>query len=168
MTRFVRYSVDGKHLASSSGTGGLKLWDTATGALTRIFPARLADFSPDGSRIACVSSGYKAIAKVDIYNLTDGSLVRSLTGEKATDVSWLLWVAFSPDGRLLAAADWDGTVIVWNVATGERKHAFTEQAGVHVAVFAPTAPCWQPAAKAGFLRLWKLPAEPAQPLPEKK
>ena len=51
---FIRYSVDGKCLATSSNAGPLKLWNVATGELTRIFPALgQADFSPDGKTIAC-------------------------------------------------------------------------------------------------------------------
>ena len=54
---FVRYSVDGKYLATSSNDGPVKLWDVATGELIRIFPGLSgADFSPDGETIACQSA----------------------------------------------------------------------------------------------------------------
>ena len=33
--------------------------------------------------------------------------------------SWVLGVAFSPDGQRLASASWDGTAKVWNMATGQ-------------------------------------------------
>lgn len=34
--------------------------------------------------------------------------------------SWVLSVAFSPDGRLLAAGAWDGTVWLWGIADALR------------------------------------------------
>ena len=34
-------------------------------------------------------------------------------------------VVFSPDGGTLAAGDWEGAVLLWDVKTGEQKQAFT-------------------------------------------
>ena len=38
-------------------------------------------------------------------------------------------LTFSPDGRLLAASDWNGTVTLWDVATGERKQTIADHQG---------------------------------------
>ena len=140
----------------------MKLWDAATGELTRIFPCRAeADFSPDGETIACVSaasSADKTIGKVNLYNLRDGSLVNSFASEKGASASWLLCVTFSPDGRLLAASDWNGTVTLWEVATGERKQTITDhRAGVRSAVFAPDGGTLATGSEDKTLRLSKLP-----------
>ncbi|MEX2121628.1 MAG: hypothetical protein WD847_18720 [Pirellulales bacterium] len=165
---FIRYSVGGTHLASSSNEGPVKLWAQATGELARIFPGRLrADFSPDGETIACPSassSGDKSVAQVDIYQLRDGSLVKSFASEKGASASHLLWVTFSPDGRLLAAADWNGSVTLWDAATGERKRTIADhQAGVLTAVFAPDGATLATGSEDKTLRLWKVPAEWLQP-----
>ena len=161
---FVRYSVDGKYLATSSNEGPEKSWDVATGKLTRIFPGRhRADFSPDGETIACqsaASSADKTIGKVDLYKLRDGSLVKSFASEKGASASWLLCVTFSPDGHLLAASDWNGTVTLWDVATGECKQTITDhQAGVLAVVFAPDGAALATGSEDNTLRLRKLPAE---------
>ena len=59
---FVRYSGNGKYLATSSNEGPVKLWDVATGELMRIFLGlSQAAFSPDGEAIACQS----AVASAD-------------------------------------------------------------------------------------------------------
>jgi len=139
---FVKYSINGKCLATSSNEGPVKLLDVATGELTRIFPARFqADFSPDGETIACLSSASstdKTIGRVDLYNLRDGSLVRSFTSKKVASASWLLCVTFSRGGHLLAASDWNGTVTLWDVATGQRKQTTVgHKAGVGSVAFAP-------------------------------
>ena len=60
-----------------------------TGQFSRMFPGRMAaDFSPDGKNIACVAAASveaKTIGRVDLYNVHDGSLVRSFTSETGPD-----------------------------------------------------------------------------------
>ena len=159
---FDRYSVDGKHLVTSSNFGPLKMWDVATGELTRIFPGLCqADFSPDGKTIACqvaATAPDLTIGRVDLYNLRDGLLVNSFASEKGASASYLLCVRFSPDGRLLAASDWNGTATLWDVASGQRKLTFTDKAGVHAAVFAPDGATLATGSEDKILRLRKLPA----------
>lgn len=121
-TTFVKYSADGKYVASASNWASVKLWDASSGELVRILAGvTRADFSPDGTLLACSSSATKqdqTVGKVNLYNLQTGELIRSLTTEQAGTASYLLSVAFSPDGATLAAADWNGLVTLWTVATG--------------------------------------------------
>ena len=69
------------------------------------------DFSPDGARLASI--GVDGAAKV--WDAGTGNLVHSLSGDPDT-VGYD--VAFSPDGRLLAAS-WKSQVLAWDAATGE-------------------------------------------------
>jgi WD40 repeat protein len=47
-------------------------------------------------------------------------------------------VAFSPDGKTLAAGSWDGTVRLWEVATGKELHQFHDQkTRVRAVAFSP-------------------------------
>ena len=169
---FLRYSVDGKSLATSSNEGPVKLWDTQTGQLIRMFPGRSStDFSPDGETIACLSaasSSDKRIGTVDLYRLDDGSLVRSFASEKGDSSSYLLWVTFSPDGNFLAATDWNGTVTLWDIRTGDRRQTISNfQTGVHCAAFGPNGAMLALGSEDKTLRLWKLPADLIHPREKK-
>ena len=170
--QFVKYSVDGKSLATSAGPS-VKLWNAATGELVRIFPGiYTADFSPDGQTIAChVASSPKDtnVGRVDLYNVRDGSLVKSFASEKGAAKSWVTSVTFSPDGRLLAATDWNGTVTLWDVASGQRKLTISDhKAGVASAAFSPDGATLATGSEDKTLRLRKLPAELTKLAPKAK
>jgi WD40 repeat protein len=68
---------------------------------------RSVSFSPDGSLLA---SGSKD-KTIKLWRVSDGSLVRTLTGH--TD--WVMSVSFSPDGSLLASGSVDKTIKLWQV-----------------------------------------------------
>ena len=86
------------------------------------------------------------------------SLVRSFTTEKQSAASWLLGIAYSPDGRLLAATDWAGTVTVWNASTGERVQTLADyKAGVLTAAFSPDSKTLATGSEDKTLRLWNVP-----------
>lgn len=69
----------------------------------------MARFSPDGNVLA-VARG----SMVNLRDATTGEAKASLSGHER-DVSS---IAFSPDGRRVATGSADGTVKIWNAATG--------------------------------------------------
>jgi RNA polymerase sigma factor (sigma-70 family) len=64
-------------------------------------------------------------------------------------------VAFSPDGRALAGAGFDGVVRVWNVATGELRHTLPGHGeSANAIAFAPKGDVLATAGSDGRVRLW--------------
>ncbi len=109
------FSADGRYLVSSAWgdkEGPLTVWDLATGKahFTEINGRWLfARFSPDGKRLAC--SGFKK--DLTVIDPGSGKIL------SAFPIRWARPMAFSDDGRTLAAAH-DYGVSLWDVGTGKR------------------------------------------------
>ncbi len=110
------FTTDGKALASGSYDGTVRVTEVATGKEVRKFrvmkePAWAVALSPDATLAAC---GDQADTTVLLWDVTTGKELRRLTRSGSGSIR----LAFSADGRTLAATDGGGGLRLWELATG--------------------------------------------------
>jgi WD40 repeat protein len=136
--RSALYSPYGTRILTCDRDRTARIWDAATGKPLATWPGYTAGigaaaFSPDGRRVAVTQEGWQVV------DYKDGRLpARHLFTDRTTCV-WdaatgknlfhllkhddrVVSVQFSPDGRKIVTAAWDGTARIWDADTGGELH----------------------------------------------
>lgn len=154
----VAVSPDGRHVATSSFDGRIRVHDARTGDLRLALGSnvdrggRIVAFLPDGRGLT--AAGFHMDKRVKVWDLTTGAPVRTLAGHSEIET---YAVAVSPDGRLLASAGTDRLILVWELATGTLRHRFAEQPlPVTALAFSPDSLTLASGGGEKTVRLWSM------------
>jgi WD40 repeat protein len=149
------FAPDGSTLASSGGDRTTRIWDVPAGRprFKITSPARTLAalaYSANGC-LLFLSDQTKPV--VWIWDVTSGVERSSLRGFAGAVVA----VAASPDGTTLAAADCQGVVTFWDIATFKIRPTRLAHVGVCTLAFAPDNSTLASGGFDGTIYLWAFP-----------
>jgi WD40 repeat protein len=110
----ISYSPDGRYIASASGNGLVRLWNTSDGSCKSVLEGHQAPvpsicFSPNGKILASVGED----SCLRLWNVQDASCLLVLS-DQIHPRGCILSVTFSPDGQTLVTGGNDQRVCFWN------------------------------------------------------
>ncbi|KZZ90701.1 WD repeat-containing protein 5B [Ascosphaera apis ARSEF 7405] len=109
----VQFSPDGTMIASSSADCTIRVWDTASGRLIRVFEGHLAGisticWSPDSTIIASGSDD----KSIRLWNVSTG---KPHPVPFLGHHNYIYSLAFSPKGNILVSGSYDEAIFLWDV-----------------------------------------------------
>jgi WD40 repeat protein len=158
----IAFSPDDRKIITAGADGLARVWDARTGKQVAVIkePSGVvingAVFSPNGQLIATAGGdGDAYLWSAKTYRRV---LPRALPSSYSTPT---YTVAFSPNGKLIATSD--GTVRVWDVATGKLIQTLSARDGtiIEAAQFSPSGKQIVTAGLDGATRIWATPQEGA-------
>ncbi|HXI50293.1 MAG TPA: serine/threonine-protein kinase [Candidatus Saccharimonadales bacterium] len=148
----LRFSADGRALASFTKGSGVTLWQLPSGVVLKRWPvaiARVEDlaFSPDGALLAAAESNNA----IEIWAVSTGQVRATLTGHAGA----VLRLAFSPDGRTLASTSRDETVRLWSLAARRELATLSQDGALDYLEFTRDGRSLVGTGTNGHLRVWR-------------
>ncbi|BAZ46552.1 WD-40 repeat protein [Chondrocystis sp. NIES-4102] len=147
----IKYSPDGKLIASVSWERNIKIWNAETGQLINTLRGNneginTIAFTPDGQTL--VSGGEDR--NIKIWNVATGQLINTLTGH--TDS--IKTVTISPDGKMIATAGYDKTIKIWSIAGELLQTINAHNLAINSLQFTPDSKILASASWDNTIKLW--------------
>lgn len=136
--------------------GRIALWDLVNGKEQRVLTghggdAERAAFSPDGTRLAAISSDPPRGAAC-VWEVKTGRLLLRLSGEE--EKAFLHSLTFSPDGKSLITGNLGGEIAIWNLATQKVLTFHKCESDVNSLAFSPDGRFLAAGCKDGTVWVW--------------
>jgi hypothetical protein len=141
-------SADRKTLAAYHPRAGtITIWDGALaqqrGTLEKVNRCGPPQISADGKVVVCTSDEI-----INVWNVPTGRLIHKLPAK-------VMKLTLSLDGRMLATADYEGRVTIWNLTTGAVKHSITaDESYVNAMALSPDGETLVTGGATRALRFW--------------
>jgi len=162
------FSPDGKNLASCSAGGSVRIWEISSGNSIQTLreasgkAVHSISYSPDSKTIASGSADgsvrlWDVITGTERISLVCSSVTRrNEIGQKGS-IGTDDCLSISPDGRLLASGSTDGTLMVWEIASGsivnqQKPH----QGSINSVIFSPDGKSLATTGDDGIVKFWKI------------
>ena len=161
----IAWSPDGQTIATGATDREIRLWNAETGAERGILKGhgiwvKTLCFSPDGQKLVS-GAGADAMVpgrrhEVRLWDLARREEIRTLLSGPGGGVES---VAFSPDGKRVAAGTVGGGAHVWVIEDGKQIREFVptpHQGTIFAVTFAPDGRSLAAGSEAGVITLWDI------------